>query len=201
MLKRTLLAASLASLSCFAGTALAYEAGDVILRGGLVTVNPSTSGDTATTKLIDVGTDTQMGLTLSWMLTPHVGVEVLGASPFTHEIKLGGAKIGQTQHLPPTVSLQWYPLGGGDNVQPYVGAGLNHTFFFQTTSTLGSLDLDSSTSWSAHVGVDIPLNEKLVFNAVIYRKDINTDVFLNGAKLGELELDPWGVMAGVGYRF
>lgn len=201
MFKRTLLAVSLVSLCSVSATASAYEGGDVILRGGLVHVNTNTEGSNAFTNTIEVGTDTQMGLTLSWMLTPHIGVEVLAATPFTHTIYSAGTAIGSTKHLPPTVSLQWYPLSG-NGVQPYLGVGLNHTFFFNAQNTLGvDLELDSSTSWSAHVGVDIPLNEKLVFNTVVYRKDIDTDVSINGANVGKLELDPWGVMAGVGYRF
>lgn len=201
MFKRTLIAVSLASLCSIAATASAYEGGDVIMRGGLVHVNPNTDGSNAFTNTIDVGTDTQMGLTVSWMLTPHVGVELLAATPFTHTIYVGGAAIGTTKHLPPTVSLQWYPMSG-NGVQPYIGVGLNHTFFFNTQNNLGvDLELGSSTNWSAQIGVDIPLNEKLVFNTAVYRKDIDTDVRINGGSVGKLGLDPWGVMAGVGYRF
>ena len=36
-------------------------------------------------------------------------------------------KFGSIKHLPPTLSVIYYPLDKTSAFQPYVGAGVNHT--------------------------------------------------------------------------
>lgn len=200
MLNRTLLATSLALLGSLTIPAQAYEANDLILRAGPAIVMTDATNHTALANL-DAGDNTQVGLTVSWMLTPHIGVELLAATPFKHDITLGGATIGSTRHLPPTVSLQWFP-STSQVVQPYVGVGINHTFFFDTKNTLGvNLDLSSSTGLALEAGIDIRLKDNLLLNAAVWKIDINTDVRVNGTNQGELELDPLAAMVGMAYRF
>lgn len=189
----TLLAAALAA------PALAYEAGDIIVRAGAANVRPDTTDNTAVGTL-DVKDNTQLGLTATWMATPNVGVQLLAATPFKHDITAGGNTIGDTRHLPPTLTVQWYPLAGS-KMQPYVGAGLNYTLFFDDNSSLGDLKLTNSTGLALEAGVDVVLSDTLVLNAAVWKLDINTDVKLNGTNLGELEIDPLAFMIGVGYRF
>ena len=71
------------------------------------------------------------------MFADKFGLELLAATPFKHDITLNDApvKVGSTKHLPPTLSVQWYPRGGNNGWQPYVGVGLNYTTFFDTKTT------------------------------------------------------------------
>src|SRR5690606_42037804 len=73
-----------------------------------------------------------LGLNFAYMLTDKVGVELLAATPFSHDVGVTGVldKLGSIKHLPPTVSLVYYPLDNGSAFQPYVGAGVNFTCFF-----------------------------------------------------------------------
>ena len=67
------------------------------------------------------------------MLTNTWGVELLAATPFEHDITIKGAPVdaGSTKHLPPTLTVMWYPMGGSDSrFQPFVGAGVNYTYFW-----------------------------------------------------------------------
>lgn len=190
-------------LAATAGQAMAYEAGDIVLRAGIANVNPDSSdSDIANGALdLDVDDNTQLGLTATYFITPTVGVQLLGATPFKHDITAGGTKIGETKHLPPTVTVQWYPQIN-DKIHPYVGVGLNHTFFFEDDTILGDLELSDSTSYALEAGVDIDLGSNLVLNAAVWKIDINTDVEIKGVgKLGELEIDPLAFMVGVGYKF
>lgn len=189
-------------LAATAGQAMAYEAGDIVLRAGIANVSPDTSdSDIANGALdLDVDDNTQLGLTATYFITPTVGVQLLGATPFKHDITAGDTTIGETSHLPPTVTVQWYPQIN-DKIHPYVGVGLNHTFFFEDDSILGDLELSDSTSYALEAGVDIDLGSNLVLNAAVWKIDINTDVKLNGTNLGELEIDPLAYMVGVGYKF
>lgn len=183
---------------------MAYEAGDMILRVGAANVDPQTSNNTAVAGL-DVEDDTQIGITGTYMLTNNLGLELLAATPFKHDITLDGAKVGETKHLPPTLSLQYYPMDSSSAFQPYVGLGINYTEFFSesTTGALAGtkLELDSSWGLAGQLGVDYSINDQWLLNAAVWKMDINTDVKVNGSNLGELEIDPMVYMVSVGYKF
>lgn len=114
----------------------AYEAGDFVGRVGVATVDPDSSSSNlnsnALGELMAQGErhiDSQLGLTATYMLTDQIGVGVLAATPFKHDIKGDGAALGgtgklaETKHLPPTITLQYFPMPSGSKFQPYVGAG------------------------------------------------------------------------------
>jgi outer membrane protein len=196
-------AALLASiLAVTTGSAMAHEAGDVVVRAGIVNVTPDTNDSNVAGGALnlDVDSNAQIGLTATYFVTPTIGVQLLAATPFKHDIQAGTAEIGSTRHLPPTVTVQWYPKVS-DKIHPYVGAGVNHTFFFEDDTSAGELNLSSSTSWAVEAGMDIDLTNKLVLNLAVWKIDINTDVTLGGAPAGELELDPLAGMVAIGYKF
>lgn len=167
---------------------------------------------------VGLDSDTQLGLTVAWMVTSNIGIELLAATPFEHDIAarglsgLGIDSVGSTRHLPPTLSVQYYPLDAGSAFQPYVGIGLNYTTFFseklsgEVKTVLGgsNLDIDDSVGMAFQLGADWRINERWLVNAAVWRIDIETTVTLDSA-LGrvkvELDIDPWVYMVGVGYKF
>lgn len=183
---------------------MAYESGDMIVRVGAANVDPHTSNDTSVPGL-DVDDNTQLGITGTYMLTDNIGIELLAATPFKHDITLNGAKVGETKHLPPTLTLQYYPMDSSSALQPYVGLGINYTAFFSesTTGALAgtNLELDSSWGLAGQLGIDYTINDQWLLNAAVWKMDINTDVNVNGSNLGELEIDPMVYMMSVGYTF
>lgn len=189
----------LLSLACAAASpALAYEAGDIMLRVGVAQVTPDVSTDAALAG-VDVDSDIQLGLTATYMVTPKFGVELLGATPFKHDITAGGATIGSTKQLPPTVTAQFYPLDNA-TVQPYVGAGINYTHFWG--EDLGGAGLTDSVGLAVEAGVDIKVANNLYLNAAVWKIDINTDLETSaGAKVGEVQIDPLAAMIAIGYKF
>lgn len=186
-------------LAATAGQAMAYEAGDIVLRAGIATVSPDVTDNTAV-GVLDVDDNTQLGLTGTYFVSPSFGIELLAATPFEHDITAAGTKIGSTKHLPPTISAQWYPQVGA-KFHPYVGAGLNYTMFFEDDIPGADLELSDSVGLALEAGVDIDITDKLVLNASVWKIDINTDVSVNGTDIGELEIDPFAYMIGVGYKF
>lgn len=204
----------------------AYETGDFVVRAGAALAQPSDSSGKIKIEGIGpvggtgvgVGNDTQLGLTGSYMVAPHWGVELLASTPFEHEITakgLGGfgvEKIGSVKHLPPTLSVQYYFAQPQAVVQPYVGLGVNYTIFFdeklsnEAKSGLGAsnLHLDNSVGLAAEVGLDWAINSNWLLNASIWKVDMNTTATLNTA-LGKAKVDvdinPWVYMVGVGYKF
>lgn len=203
--------------------ALAYQTGDVILRVGVASVQPNESSDPLSlngTKLpgtkAGLNNDEQLGLTLTYMLTPQWGVGVLAATPFEHDIKAKGVGVdaGSVKHLPPTVTLQYFPLDANSRWQPYVGLGVNYTLFFdeRVDSQLegagfgpGKLHTDNSWGWAAQAGLDYQIDSHWQVNAAIWYLDIHTDATFKFAGNNRIStgvnIDPWVYMLGVGYRF
>lgn len=189
--------AGLIGLAGASTSALAYDANDWIVKFGAASVQPD--GDGALDGAIDVKDDTQLGLTVSYMLNEHWAVNLLAATPFTHDIELNGTKVGEASHLPPTLSLQYHILPER-KVNPYVGAGINYTVFFDEKSTLGDLSLDSSVGVALELGVDVSLAERWGVNAAVWNMDIESDAKLDGNKLDRVQIDPWVFMLAATYE-
>lgn len=231
---KSLLTASVLALAIAAPAAQAYQAGDFVVRAGAATVAPnddsneldvSPVGKIPGTKAT-VDDNTQLGLTFTYMLTDNLGLGVLGASPFKHTVSVKGVssalgipgldgKLADIKHLPPTVSLQYFPLEPSSSVQPYVGAGLNYTTFFDENLSsereaqgFDNLSLDDSWGLALEAGVDYMLSDNVLLNAAVWYVDIDTEATVDGpSALGatrtkvDVEIDPWVYMVGVGYKF
>ncbi len=98
----TLLATGLAATALLASSqVLAYSAGDFITRVGVAHVDPkSNNGNLNDGTEVDVRSDTNLGFTLSYLVHDNIGIELLAALPFKHDIRLGGDEIASTKHLP-----------------------------------------------------------------------------------------------------
>ncbi len=220
-MRNSILAASLLALAVASPAALAHKEGDIIVRAGAVTVDPhEDSGEINVGGVPQGGTkatldsDTQLGLNFAYMLTDHVGIELLAATPFSHDVgtkDLGGLKLGSIKHLPPTLSAVYYPMESGSVFQPYVGLGLNYTWFFDTELTssaegrgFNGLDLDDSWGLAYQVGADYMLTDNLMLNAQVRYIDIDTTgtTHLGAAKVEvDVDVDPFVYMVGLGYKF
>lgn len=200
-------------LAGMATTAVAYDAGDWIIRGGSITVDPTSSHSSVAGGAFDLraGSDTQLGLSLSYMVTDVFALELQAATPFKHDVNARGAgTIGTVKHLPPTLTANYYPFGGtGSKLQPYVGAGLNYTFFWSESLTdlgeaaTGASTLDAGSSWglAGQVGFDYLISDQFGIGASVYYIDIDTRVDLDGNRIGKLSIDPIVYRFNLSYRF
>jgi len=227
-MNKALFAASLLAVALVAPVAHAYQAGDVILRAGAITVDPhEKSGDIdhAVLGKVDgskatLDSDTQLGLNFAYMVTNNIGVELLAATPFSHDVGVKGmpgayaglnGKLGSLKHLPPTLSLVYYPMDTKSAFQPYVGAGINYTWFFDDklsseAESKGFSGLDMKDSWglAGQVGMDYMLTDNIMLNAQVRYIDIDTTgtTHLAGDKVKvDVDVDPWVYMVGLGYKF
>lgn len=218
---KSLFTASLLALAIAAPIAQAHQAGDIIVRAGAVTVDPhedssnvKIGGVKAAGTAATLDSDTQLGLNFAYMLTDQLGVELLAATPFSHDIGtkgLGGLKLGSVKHLPPTLSLVYYPLDSKSAFQPYVGAGINYTWFFDdklSSEAEGAgfrgLDLKDSWGWAAQIGADYMLTDNLMINAQARYIDIETKgtTYAGTTKVSvDVDVDPFVYMVGLGYKF
>jgi len=212
--------ASIVSLFIIMSTAqsLAYETGDWIVRMGATNVSPDESSSNVVVGGnnlglgVNVGDNTQLGLNIGYFFAPRWSVELLAATPFEHDLGLETqGSLGSTKHLPPSLTANYYLADPSAVLQPYLGAGLNYTIFFDEGFTganrnagFSDLDLDSSIGLTAQFGADYMINNHWHVNASVRWIDIDTDASfsLNGARgsVG-VDIDPLVYTISVGYKF
>ena len=227
-MKKILSVVAVAAMASGSLVAQAYEAGDWIVRVGAATVAPDEDSDSivipteppTVLKGVDVDSDTQLGLIGAYMLTDNFGLELLASTPFKHDISVSGTSIdaGSIKHLPPTLSLQWYPRGGKAGWQPYLGVGVNYTYVFDEEvdsdledalgALIGATDVelkvDSSFGLAAQAGVDFPLGEHWGLNVGVWYIDIDTSAKIKtdvGDVKFDVAIDPWVYNIGIAYKF
>lgn len=219
------------------GSALAYQQGDIVLRAGAAMVDPDESSSTLRSSElgavpgtgVEVDDNTQLGLTGLYMVSNNVGIELLAATPFSHTVTatgmdiVGGAlgttlsyavEVADVKHLPPTLSVQYFPLSSDSAFQPYVGMGLNYTTFFDEEATSlfesvvgqSSVKLEDSVGFAFQVGCDYALSENLLINAAVWAIDIDTQATIKtpspaGTIKVDVDIDPYVYMVGLGYKF
>ncbi|MNQ65858.1 MULTISPECIES: OmpW family protein [unclassified Pseudomonas] len=232
-MNKSMLSASLVALALAAPLANAFEAGDILLRAGAITVNPE--ADSSSVKVdqgplagADLGgkatlsSDTQLGLNFAYMLTNHLGIELLAATPFEHDVKLKGTalsaangKLGTLKHLPPTLSLVYYPLDPKSAFQPYVGGGINYTYIYDEhvgsqAQSAGFSNFKAENSWGLawQVGADYMLTDNIMINAQVRYIDIDTRATVENNSIApgtrarvDVDVDPFIYMVGLGYKF
>jgi len=231
-MRKSLFTLSVLAMALAAPLAQAHEAGDILVRAGAITV--STHEDSSGVKVdrgsiagTDLGgkasmdNDTQLGLNFAYMVTDHIGVELLAATPFTHDVHLKGTALGETadgklgtlKHLPPTLSLVYYPLDAKSAFQPYVGAGINYTWIMDGDTSneaeaagFRNLQADNSWGWAAQIGADYMLTDHLLINAQVRYIDLDTTAYVDHPGLGvrakvDVDVSPYVYMVGLGYKF
>jgi outer membrane protein len=209
------------AISGISTQAQAYEAGDWLVRGRLITIAPNhDSGQlyingAGSGPGVSVNDDTVPELDITYMYSRNWGVElILGYSEHTVKGEKNWAALGDvidTKVLPPTVTLQ-YHFAPDSNIRPYVGVGVNYTYFFDEDvagavlpAPGDSVKLDSSWGWAAQAGVDIAINKDWFVNLDVKYINIETEAHFSNIAVGSAkinaEINPtvWGI--GIGRRF
>lgn len=218
-LKNTVLGVAAAS-TLLSAPLMAYEAGDMILRVGAAGVLPTGESDSLNAVpggKVEAADAWSLGITFTYMLTDQIGVGILGAYPFSHDLESNGtlatalgdsSDVGETKQLPPTVTLQWHFPTGSKNFQPYVGAGVNYTYFFDEDAKgpLNGVNLDIDNSWglAGEAGLDYVMDNDWTLSAQAWYIGIEPTAKLQGGGLNEkidVGIDPWVFMASVGKKF
>ena len=196
-MKQKLLPALVAAgLALATAPVFAQSAGDWTVGLGVHQVDPkSDNGALAGGTLpLSIGSDARPSVTFEYFVRDNLGIEVLGALPFKHDIAVKGVgKVGQTKHLPPTFTLQ-YHFNSQGTVSPLLGLGVNYTTFFSedTTGALEGARLELGDSWglAAHAGLDFKVGDRSSVRVDVRWADIDTTVEVDGARLGTANIDP-----------
>lgn len=143
---------------------------------------------------------------LSYFIMPNLAAEIIAAT-CQHKVtaKLPGSKIkaGSVWLLPPTLTLQYHFMPQ-NCVDPYVGGGVNYTFFYKEKPgpVLKNVSYKDRFGLALQAGVDVKIIESWYFNVDVKKIWLKTKAsFLNKTVIANVRLDPWLFGAGIGYRF
>jgi outer membrane protein len=181
------------------GTVVAPDSNAKISAGGA----PIAGDAEASTEVIPAAT-------LSYFLTKNVAVELFCCFS-KHEVDGKGAlaglgEVADTWVFPPAVTLQ-YHFDGLGAFKPYVGAGFQYIYAFYEgvgDNALGAtgVKVDDAIGLTLQAGIDISMGGGWYLNADVKKTWIEHEVSWTGTGVtADLELDPWIVSAGLGYRF
>ena len=142
-------------------------------------------------------------LDISYYFTRNISAElILGVTPHTVTGKgdIAGVRVGKTTLLPPTLTAQYHFTDFGA-FQPYVGAGVNYTFFLNTKDGAATnLKIKSAPGLALQAGFDYMLDANWGVNVDVKKLWLRPDFTATGLT-GDLRIDPWLIGAGVTYRF
>jgi len=201
-MKKQIIAAAVAAL-VLPAAAVAHEAGEVIMR-----IGPSYERLDSNLGASD-RSDTQFGLSATWMVAPHVGVEFATTTPHRYKSKIKeiGTKFKWRQ-VSPTIAAQYYFAEPKSRVQPYVGVGLNYTAIYNEKIDNNDYKIKVDDSWglTGQVGLDLGLTDSLFINAAFSWNDVDMEATIkdkrSGAKVKAKEdADPKVFFLGVGFKF
>lgn len=195
-----------AAATLVAGPAMAgqdFKAGDWMLRGRALGVVPQ-ENSTLTGAPGDVKVDNSLvpEFDISYFFTPNVSAELIAAVTPHHVKTSAGVDAGNAWLLPPTLTLQ-YHFTQLDSIKPYVGAGVNYTHFFnEDAGSLTSVKYEDSFGGALQVGADIPIEGNWYANIDVKKVFISTTAkFSPSGVRADVDIDPWLVGVGVGYKF
>jgi outer membrane protein len=184
-------------------------AGSFWVRGRILSVMPDEGGSiTPIGGKADAENTIVPEVDFTYFVSDRIAVELIAAVT-EHDVvargtTLGTVDLGEATLLPPTLTLQYHADLGG-SVSPYVGAGLNYTHFFDADPAgrvVTALSFDDSFGPALQAGVNVGLQNNWFANLDVKKVWINTDVRINGgAVTADVDLDPWIIGIGIGYKF
>ena len=153
----------------------------------------------------DVGNAITPEVDLTYFFTRNIAAEVI-AGTAQHQIFAGASDIGETWILPPTVTLQ-YHFQPQEKFSPYIGAGINYSYFYGEDDGTGfdNLDVEGGWGYALQAGADYWINDNWGLNIDMKYIDLEVDVDVDagGTALSadDVDLNPVIFGVGVSYRF
>lgn len=187
------------------------EKGTVLLNVRLTDVDPEAGNDLLTATNVDTGLNAEVSsnvmptIGLTYFLTDNIAIEAI-AGTTKHKITASGVPVADTWVLPPVVTVQYHfnPKG---RVSPYVGAGINYMLFYGTKDKTGFQDtkVDNGFGYALQAGVDVattgPWSVNLDVKKVYFQTDATTTLKPATKLHSSVDLNPWVVSVGFGYKF
>ncbi|MDR3519008.1 MAG: OmpW family outer membrane protein [Azospirillaceae bacterium] len=215
------------AISLIGGAASAQEftpkqAGQLLVRLRGIAVAPVENGTWKLPSGAEIaGSGTTLGSSqvpeadFSYFITDNIAVELI-AGVTRHDVKVNvsGTQIANAGHvwlLPPTATVQYHPFPAAQ-FSPYIGAGINYTFFFNAGGwdsssgvPLTKVKYSDNVGGAFQVGFDYALSGPWSLNLDVKKLILSTTARATSPGIGvlksDVEINPWIVGIGAGYRF
>ena len=196
------------------------KAGDIVVRARGLAVLPHEDGN-VTLNGTSIGSasiknDYIPEIDATYFVTPNIGLNLIAGtsrhsvsvdlnSTFAGALGTPSVNAGKVSLLPPTLTVTYHPLPAS-RINPYVGAGVNWTLFYNEKNGpgLSNTDYKNSFGWALQAGADIYLTDNLLLNFDVKKIWLDTTLTANiGAAVvrSKVDIDPWVVGVGIGYKF
>lgn len=169
----------------------------------IAAIPPSTSYDLSGSD-VKISASVVPELDFTYFFTKNLAAElILGTTHHKVTLKGGGKEtaLGKVWALPPTLNLQYHlPVG---NFTPYIGAGINYTFFYGVKDDGAKLGYKNNVGFSTQLGMDYKLSKKWFINLDIKKLFLKTDVTVKGTTptvLSNVKIDPFIIGLGIGIK-
>lgn len=206
-MKNVVVTAALCSMAAIGSPAMAQqmEEGPWLVRVRATYLHPDVHSDpiagTGSSNRLDINSKTIPDVDISYFFTPNWAMALLLTVPQKQKVSLDGSNIGSFKHLPPTLTLQ-YHFTPENQWSPYIGAGVNYTRITSDRLLDGAARLeDHSVGLALQAGLDYKLDRHWSLNVDVKKIRIDSDVNTAAGKISNVQIDPWLIGVGVGYRF
>lgn len=187
------------------------QAGDFMVRLRGIYVVPDEDSHIGTIGgEADISNELVPEVDFTYFITDHLALELIAATA-KHDVEakntaVGDLDLGSVWVLPPTLTLQYHVMPDGI-ISPYFGAGVNYTLFYgkDTGDDIDGITYDNhSFGFALQVGTDISLAENLYLNFDVKKVWIDTDAEVRALGTtvdARVDVDPWIIGVGLGYKF
>ncbi|MDH6147662.1 outer membrane protein [Paraburkholderia sp. WSM4179] len=219
----------------------AQSAGSITLSTGWLHIAPqgnatpltveSVGGETVNRQLSGTGahaTSTNtVGITTEYYVTDNIGVAMLFGLPLTVNLVGDGTlakygNLGSTRPMPPAIELRYHLFSAGSKLRPFIGLGVNYTWFTQVRTTNSQFVMDSvgpggsahatlSSSWNPvfEIGANYAIAKHWSVGTSVNYMPVKTKLTLDGqtatgtqiVSQSTLRLNPLSVFVNVAYTF
>ena len=185
------------------------SAGKWLIGLKVLNLDPDVESATSIGGEATVDDDTVPELDIRYFITDNIAIEaILGTTE--HNVAavgtaLGNVNLGTVKVLPPTFTLQ-YHFTSESRFLPYIGAGINYTFFYDDNpGDAVGISYKDDFGFALNIGFDYVINENNYFNIDIKKYTLSTDTEIDAGAAGiataSVDLDPLAISIGYGWRF
>lgn len=180
------------------------QAGDILIRGRVIGMVPDedTYDHNVGSGHGTLDNDVVPEVDFSYFITDNIALELIAATT-QHNLNWEnpGLDAGSVRLLPPTLTAQYHFLPD-ERFSPYLGAGINYTFFYDSKpGQFNSVKYDDGFGYAFQAGFDYAISGPWSVNVDVKKIFLDTKVTIDGATTSKAHLDPWVFGIGVGYRF
>lgn len=187
----------------FAADAKSFSDNPWQLRLRAINVDPDEESTTSIGADVDAKSAIVPEFDITYFVTKNIAAELILATANHDMYTNTGLDLGDVWILPPTLTLQYHFMPE-EKIRPYVGAGINYTFFYDAnkSTSINRIEYDDTFGYALQAGADFMIDDHWGINLDVKKVYLPVDVSINGGSItADVDLDPWVFGTGITYKF